>query len=137
VRYFTDTWGIGAQTAEIGYTHPTDGPWTFEASIRYYDQSSADFYSDLFPRRDYQNFLARDKELSTFSSGSLRIGATYEFTRAGWDWMKKGSVNFYYDRMEFNYDDFRNIYNQSAPPGAEPLYSFGANVFQVFMSVWF
>ena len=26
VRFFTDTWGIGANTAEIGYTHPTQGP---------------------------------------------------------------------------------------------------------------
>ncbi len=137
VRYFTDTWGIGAQTAEIGYTHPTKGAWTFETSYRFYSQTNADFYSDLFPRADFQNFLARDKELSTFSSGSLRVGASYEFARAGWRFVKKGSVNFYYDRMEFSYDDFRNIYNQSGAPGTEPLYSFGADVFQVFMSVWF
>jgi len=137
VRFFTDTWGIESQTAEIGYTHPTQGPWTFEASFRYYSQSKADFYSDLFPRRDFQNFMARDKELSTFDSGTLRLGASYEFTRSGWRWVKKGSVNIYYDRMEFSYDDFRNIYNQSAAAGTEPLYTFGANVFQVFMSVWF
>lgn len=137
VRYFTDTWGIESQTAEIGYTHPTQGPWTFEASFRYYTQTSADFYSDLFPRADFQNFLARDKELSTFDSGTFRVGASYEFARSGWRWVKKGSVNIYYDRMEFNYDDFRDIYNQSAAPGSEPLYSFGANVFQVFMSLWF
>ena len=137
VRYFTDTWGIESQTLEIGYTHPTPGPWSFEASFRYYSQSHADFYSDLFPRRDYQNFLARDKELSTFNSGSLRVGASYEFARSGWRWVKKGSVNFYYDRMEFSYEDFRNIYNQPGAAGAEPLYTFGANVFQVFTSVWF
>ncbi len=136
VRYFTDTWGIEAQTAELGYTHPM-GPWTFEASYRYYSQTSADFYSDLFPRRDFQNFLARDKELSTFNSGALRLGASYEFASNGWHWVKKGTVNFYYDRMEFNYDDFRNIYNQPVAAGSEPLYSFGANVFQVFMSLWF
>lgn len=137
VRYFTDTWGIESQTAEIGYTHPTPGPWTFEASFRYYSQTSADFYSDLFPRRDFQNFLARDKELSTFDSATFRVGASYEFARSGWRWVKKGSVNIYYDRMEFNYDDFRDVYNQAAAPGSEPLYSFGANVFQVFMSLWF
>jgi len=138
VRYFTDTWGITSETGEIGYIHPTKGAWTFETSVRYYGQTKADFYSDLFPRRTFQNFLARDKELSTFTSGSLRLGASYDFARSGWRWVKRGSVNFYYDRMEFNYDDFRNIYNQSGtPPGTEPLYSFGANVFQIFMSVWF
>lgn len=137
VRFFTDTWGITSETAEIGYVHPTKGAWTFETSFRYYGQTKADFYSDLFPRRNFQNFLARDKELSTFTSGSLRLGASYDFARSGWRWVKKGNVNFYYDRMEFNYDDFRNIYNQSVAPGTEPLYGFGANVFQVFMSVWF
>jgi hypothetical protein len=137
IRYFTDTWGIGSETGEIGYTHSTKGPWTFETSLRYYSQNKADFYSDLFPRRNFQNFLARDKELSTFTSGSLRLGASYDVARSGWRWVKKGSVNFYYDRMEFNYDDFRNLYRQSAAPGSEPLYSFGANVFQIFLSAWF
>ena len=46
--------------------------WVFEASYRFYTQEHADFYSDLFERRDQQNFLARDKELSTFNSQSLR-----------------------------------------------------------------
>ena len=37
------------------------------------------FYSDLFDRVNQQNFLARDKELSTFTSQTMRIGASYEF----------------------------------------------------------
>ena len=49
-RYFTDTWGIRADTFEIGYTHPI-GPWTFEIGYRNYSQTHADFYSDLFERR--------------------------------------------------------------------------------------
>ena len=40
---------------------------------------------DLFPRENAQNFLARDKELSTFTSHMLSLGATYELPALGWD----------------------------------------------------
>lgn len=137
-RFFTDTWGIGASTFEVGYVHPLKStPWTFEASFRYYDQSHADFYSDLFPSIDYQNFMGRDKELSTFTSKSLHLGATYEFAKSGWRFVKRGTVNLYYDRMQFDYDDFRDPRDRTLVAGTEPLYSFGANVIQCFVSVWF
>ncbi len=143
-RFFTDTWGIRANTFEVGYTHPM-GPWTFEAGYRLYGQNNADFYTDLFDRADQQNFLARDKELSTFKSQALSLGATYEFAPNGWRFVKKGTLNFYYDRIEFDYDDFRDARfsllpaddPNFRPAGSEPLYSFGANVFQLFVSVWF
>jgi hypothetical protein len=137
-RFFTDTWGIRADTMELGYTHPLKAtPWIFEASVRYYQQGNADFYSDLFPRIDFQNFMGRDKELSTFNSQTLHVGATYEFAKNGWRFIKKGQFSVFYDRIEFDYEDFRDASNTSLVAGTEPLYSFGANVFQVFMSVWF
>ena len=142
-RYFTDTWGIRADTYELGYTHPV-GPWTFEIGYRYYTQGRADFYSDLFERPDQQNFMARDKELSTFASHRLRLGGTYELTRTGWGFIKKASASLFYDRLEFDYEDFRDArYSIDAsseifrPAGTEPLYSFGANVIQAFVSIWF
>lgn len=143
-RFFTDTWGIGANTFEAGYTHPM-GPWTFEAGYRYYAQSNADFYGDLFERANQQNFLARDKELSTFKSQALSLGATYEFASGGWKFLKKGTLNLYYDRIEFDYEDFRDARFSMLPAsdpafrpaGSEPLYTFGANVFQAFVSFWF
>src|SRR5512145_2515890 len=64
-RLFPDTWGTGANTFEAGYTHPWR-QWTFDIGYRFYSQNNADFYRDLFDRPDQQNFLARDKELSTF-----------------------------------------------------------------------
>ena len=106
-RFFTDTWGIDANTFEVGYTHPM-GPWTFDVGYRYYTQGNADFYSDLFERPNQQNFLARDKELSTFTSQALSVGATYEFLPNGWRFIKKGTLNLRYDRIEFDYDDFRD-----------------------------
>ena len=95
-RFFTDTWGIDANTFEAGYTHPW-GPWTFEVGYRYYSQGNADFYADLFDRPNQQNFLARDKELSTFVSQALSVGATYDFLPSGWRFIKKGTLNIRYD----------------------------------------
>jgi hypothetical protein len=89
--------------------------------------------------------MARDKELSTFTSQTFRIGATYEFARNGWRFVKKGSFSLFYDRIEFDYDDFRDArysmlpsdHPAFRPAGEEPLYTFGANVFQAFISIWF
>lgn len=144
-RFFTDTWGIKADTFELGYVHPIEQQWTLEARVRYYKQDNADFYADLFGRVDEQNFMGRDKELSTFNSVALRIGASYEFAPTGWRFVKKGSLNLFYDRIEFQYDDFRDArYSRLPstdpsfrPAGSEPLYEFGANVIQAFVSIWF
>ena len=144
-RFFTDTWGIRADTFELGYVHPIKPQWTFETRVRYYQQGNADFYSDLFDRVNQQNFLARDKELSTFNSVAFRIGASYEFAQTGWRFIKKGSLNLFYDRIEFKYDDFRDARFSRLPSddpnfrpaGSEPLYEFGANVIQAFVSIWF
>ena len=46
---------------------------------RFYTQNAAEFYSDLFPREDFQNFLARDKELASMQSHTLGFGVAYEF----------------------------------------------------------
>jgi len=135
-RYFTDTWGIDASTVSIGYTHPWGKRWIFEAGYRWYDQSAADFYSDLFPRADAQNFLARDKELSTFTSHMFSLGATYELPSLGWDRLRRSTVNLFYDRINYQYDDFRDI-TAGGAPGTEELYGFDADVFRLFVSGWF
>jgi hypothetical protein len=135
-RAYSDTWDIQANTFELGYTHPLDSGWIFEAKLRFYSQTKADFYSDLFAHSQYQNFLARDKELSTFASQTLRLGMTYDILRGGWRFIEKGSVSVLYDHIEFEYEDFRDLTQPGGVPGQEPLYGFGADVFQVFVSFW-
>jgi hypothetical protein len=135
-RFFTDDWEIDAHTTDVGYTHPV-GPWRFDLGYRYYTQTSAEFYSDLFPYEDAQNFLARDKELSSFDSHTLRFGVSYDFIEGGWRFLEKGSVMFFYDRMWFSYDDFRDLRNPGGAPGQEPLYDFEADIMQFLVSVWF
>jgi len=137
VRGFIDTWGINAMIGEVGYVHPLGKAWTLEASYRYYTQSRADFYSDLFPRQDAQNYLARDKELGTYYSHGLGLGASYHFARQGWGFIDKGSLNVKYNYMQFNYQDFRDLRAEGFTPGTEPLYSFSAYVLRLFVSIWY
>jgi hypothetical protein len=135
-RFYTDTWNINSHTAEVAYTHPLDERWTFDVHYRYYTQNSAEFYSDLFPREDFQNFLARDKELAAMTSHTLGFGVAWQFDPR-LKFLGKASVNFKYDRMLFQYDDFRDLRVTGVAPGTEPQYSFEANVFRLFFSGWF
>jgi len=135
VRYFEDNWGIDAITYELGYTMPYAESWIFEGRVRYHDQGKADFYSDLFPFQDAQNYLARDKELSEFTSTTLGAGASYEFGRS-WSAIDRGSLNLQLDWIYFDYNDFRDL-TQSGAVGDEPLYDFDAWVTRLFLSIWF
>lgn len=139
-RGYSDTWRIDADTYELGYTHPLGNGLTIEAKFRGYSQTSAEFYADLFPYEQYANFIARDKELSTFDSTTFRIGVTYDVFENGQRFFDKGSVSLFYDRMAFEYLDFRDLRSEVAAgftPGTEPLYDFEADVVQVFFSLWF
>jgi hypothetical protein len=136
-RKYGDTWDIAADTFEIGYTHPIELGWTFEGRFRTYSQTKADFYADLFPRSQFQNFMARDKELSTFTSQTIRLAATYDIVRGGWRFVERGTVNVILDHMMFDYEDFRDLRVTGVVAGTEPMYRFDANVVQVFISFWF
>jgi len=135
-RLFNDTWGIDAKTVEIGYTHPIKDRWVFDIKLRGYKQTAADFYSDLFPFAGSQNFMARDKELSSFTAITSGIGIGYQFTKGAWGFIDKGSVNFSLNHITFEYDDFRNVL-AGGDPGTEPLYTLDADVVQFYISLWY
>ena len=140
VRTFTDSWGIRGNNFEIGYTHPFANNWIIEGHFRAYAQTKASFYSDLFPFSNAQNFLARDKELSTFNNSTIGFGIAYEFYNSNESedgFFDKASVNFKFDHIRFNYLDFRDARQTSFDAGKEPLYKFNANVMQLFVSAWF
>ena len=140
VRTFTDSWGIRGNNFEIGYTHPFANNWIIEGHFRSYAQTKASFYSDLFPFSKAQNFLARDKELSTFNNNTIGFGISYEFLNNSESedaFFDKASVNFKFDHIRFNYLDFRDARQTSFNAGEEPLYKLNANVIQLFVSAWF
>jgi len=136
-RWFSDSWGIDAWNGELGYIHPLGRGFTVELKYRYYDQSAADFYSDLFPRANAQNFRARNKELSTFSSHTLGTGVSYDFSVSRLSWITRGEASLYIDHIAFDYSDFHDARVTHVEPGAEPTYSFSAWVTRAFISVWF
>jgi hypothetical protein len=140
-RFYTDTWGVVGQNIDLTYTHPAWKRWIFDGHVRYYHQTAADFYSDLFPRQQSQNFLARDKELATYNAFTVGLQATYDFTIPRVRWVQKSSVSARIEHMMINYDDFRDA-TKTDPvngilAGGEPLYKLNANVMQVFVSIWF
>jgi len=140
-RYFSDTWGIRAHTAELSYTHPAWKHWIFDGMVRFYTQNAASFYSDLFPRADFQNFEARDRELAAFNSYTVGAGASYDFAIPRIRWINKSSLNIRFDHLLIDYKDYRNALligtNPTYTAGNEPLYKLNANIFQLFASVWF
>ena len=142
-RYYTDTWGVVGHTYELDYTHPIRDKWIFEGRVRYYKQSAATFYSDLFPFAFSQNFTARDQNLAALDNTTVGAKVTYAFLPDGWKVFKRGTVTADVSRIRFNYLDFRDIRDFgvfSVPPvaaGAEPLYQFNATVYQLYVSMYF
>jgi hypothetical protein len=139
-RYFEDTWGIRASTAQIGYTQPWRH-WTFDGSVRFYTQTHADFYSDLFASATQQNFMSRNRELSSFNSYTIGAGASYEFQIPYAKWISKSTANLRFDHFLFDYKDFRNALlidpAKGVTAGTEPLYSVQLNVTEIFLSIYY
>lgn len=136
-RVFEDSWGIDSKDWGLTYVHPLQDGWEIEASFRQYRQSAADFYSDLFPYKDAQNFLARDKELSTFDSQSFGLAASWTFLKGRYRLLDRFAVRLAVDRYRFDYKDFRDLRVPVSVVGTEPLYSFNATVTQMLFSVWY
>jgi hypothetical protein len=127
-RYFTDSWGIDAHTYELLYVHPFGRQWTLEAKVRRYSQTSADFYSDIFAFKDENDFLARDKELSTYTGMTYGGGVTYELGQGVIPHIDKLKLTLLVDYLKYEYDDFRDVTaeNGSLTAGTEPFYEFDA-----------
>jgi len=140
-RYFSDTWGIRANTIELGYTQPVSNKFIFEGRVRHYSQNHATFYSDLFPFANSQNFEARDQNLAASTNNTIDAKMTWAFAPEGFLIFKRATTTFDVSRIQFKYSDFRNIKAYSIAngfaAGTEPLYSFNAMVYQVYVSLFF
>ncbi len=134
-RYFTDTWDIDAHTFSVGYTHPWR-EFIFSAKYRWHDQTGAHFFRDIFPRSEATNFRGRDKELSPLTSQTLKFAVAYEIFSNGLGFLDKGTVNFAFDHLMIDYNEFRDI-SAGALLGEEPLYHLDANIIQLFFSFWY
>ena len=140
-RYFSDTWGIHANTIEAEYAHPIADKWILEARYRHYSQNSADFYSDLFPFAGYQNFEGRDRNLAGSTNNQVGLKATWAILPTGWKWFKRVTLTGDVSKIWFKYGDFRDIKDYTIAngyePGNEPLYNYSATVYQIYGSIFF
>ena len=135
-RIYSDSWGVDANSWQLQLIQPIGQRGTVETRYRSYQQGDADFYADLFPFQDSQNFLARDKELSEFSSTVIGLGVGFQFSKPNWDTISKAGLHLWVDRFNFDYDNFRDIRVQTTP-GTEPLYSFDATVTRLLFTLWY
>lgn len=127
-RYFRDNWNIHSNTLRLVFQHHFSDRWLGEFRYRYYQQSAASFYSDNFDGE--MAYMARDKELSTFSSHSLGTRWSWMFAKQRFLFIDRASLNFSLDHLRFNYDDFSDV--RTGQP-----YSFGANILQLYISAWY
>lgn len=136
-RAYSDSWGVKGKTYELKYTQGFDFPLIVEGKVRRYNQTAAEFYSDLFPFVDAQNFQARDKELSTYATTTIGYALSYEWKNIDFGFVDKASISFYHDYIQFVYDDFRDASSIGFGAGSEPLYEFDADVFRLIFSVYY
>jgi hypothetical protein len=73
--------------------------------------------------------MARDKELSDFTSVSVGGRVSYELFRDRGK-LAKGKVTLMLDRIHFDYDNFSDVRSGEN-------YKFNANVIQLFFSAWY
>tara|TARA_B100000676_G_C18053163_1_gene832559 strand:+ start:1031 stop:2158 length:1128 start_codon:yes stop_codon:yes gene_type:complete len=135
-RIYNDSWGVDASSWQLKLIQPLGSKWTLETRYRAYQQGDADFYADLFPFQNAQNFLARDKELSEFTSTVLGLGVGFEFSKPNWETFERAGLNLWVDRFSFDYDNYRDI-RVDTTPGTEPLFSFDATVTRLLFTLWY
>ena len=129
-RYYTDTWDVKSHTVDFTYSQYFGSRWITDLYLRYYTQDKASFYSNDFSAP--QNYMARDKELSTFDNYSVGARVGYQL----FDQLSafnNGTINFAVEYIDYDYDDYSGIDN-FADINNDP-YSFDAVAAQVFFSV--
>ena len=129
-RYFRDTWDITAHTIDFNYSQYFGARWLTDVYLRYYTQDAADFYSNNFATA--QNYMARDKELSTFDSYSIGAKVSYRLFDE-YSFFNNGAINLAAEYIDYEYDDYSGIEDFSQI--TDDSYSFDATVLQLFFSV--
>lgn len=125
-RYFWDTWDIKAHTAEAGYSRHFGEQWLADASLRYYKQDRALFYSDNAATET--TYISRSRQLSTFNSVGLGAKLSYTLRKSArqMDIKLNGAV----ETTRFQFSDFTDIRTGEA-------YAYNASVIQFYVSANF
>ncbi len=135
-RYYSDGWDIKSNTLELGYDHTLPTGWLFDVHVRYYKQSAANFYSDLFDVKGEFKYMTRDKQLSDMHSIGYGAGVTYDLPYKS-PFIDRLTFNLFWDRVKFNFSNFRDARVEGVTPGTEPEYSYDADILRFLFTVWF
>jgi hypothetical protein len=125
-RYFWDTWGIKANTVELGYSRYAGEAWLADATLRYYTQQHALFYSD--DAQTETTYVSRNRQLSTFND--IAVGAKLAYTVRKVPGRYEVKLNGAYEYVRYRYADFTDLRTGQ-------LYSSNASVLQLYASATF
>ncbi len=126
-RFYWDTWGLKANSVELGYSrYFGDKKWLADSFVRYYQQQHALFYSDNAQAQT--RYVSRNRQLSSFTSPSLGATLSYQWRKlaGSYDTHLIGS----YQYVHFNHSDFTDIRTGS-------LYRYSANLLQLNLNATF
>jgi hypothetical protein len=104
-RLFRDSWGIHANTFELGSDRYLQGGWRANAFMRYYTQQHALFYSDNAETETL--YISRNRQLSTFHDLGLGVGLSRIIASAPGRY--EVTVRGNYEFMMFRYADFTDV----------------------------
>lgn len=122
-RYYWDNWDIKAHTAELGYSRYFGDQWLADASLRFYSQGHALFYSDNATAET--TYLSRNRQLSTFSRIGLGAKLAYSLRGAAAKYAVK--LNGAFEFSNFKYSDFTDLRTGER-------YANNASVLQLYVS---
>jgi hypothetical protein len=122
-RYYRDTWGITANTAELGYSQYVGDSWLADIFVRYYTQTKALFYFDNAATAT--TYVSRNRQLSDFNDEG--IGAKLSYTVRKVPGRYDVKLNAALEYTTYKYKDFTDIRTGN-------LYGYNAAVVQVFVS---
>jgi hypothetical protein len=87
-RYYTDSFGIKSHTIDLEYVQPLSNGWEITPMVRYYSQSSANFYVSsagnplVATPTTGLTFYSEDQRLSAFGAFSYGIKVSKELGRS-------------------------------------------------------
>jgi hypothetical protein len=79
-RYYSDDWGIDSHTIDTDFYYEPNSDWLIKLGLRYYTQSSADFFKfekDYFTNEIY---ASSDLRLSDFDALTYKTDVEYKFS---------------------------------------------------------
>ncbi len=83
-RYYKDDWNIRSHTLGLASLNQYGENWLVKFFYRYYIQWAAEFWQEMYYKRDTREYRSSDLRLSKYSSGTLGTTAIYKLSESWW-----------------------------------------------------